>query len=83
MKTVWVCVITHKYGEDISAHATEESALAEVDAYVEEWWEREMGKDAPMPEAAAERRDAYFEKTMESEFFNVEDVVLKGEPDDN
>lgn len=58
---IWLLAIEHRHGTDHWACATEEVALAHLDAYIEEWWTQEVG-DEPIPEDRVDRIIRYFER---------------------
>jgi len=39
MNSVWVLTILHRHGQDITIHATQDSAHRWLHNYVEEWWD--------------------------------------------
>jgi hypothetical protein len=46
---VYVLVIDHKHGTDVSAYATEEKLNAALFAYCDQWWDREYGSEDRPP----------------------------------
>jgi hypothetical protein len=63
-RTVWVLQVSHRHGEDLSCHSTEQRAKAALAEYCEEWWEHEV-QDKPMPEDPQERIKLYYEEVGE------------------
>lgn len=55
---VFVLVISHKHGEDVSVHRTNEGAMEELYQFVQEWWESRM--EGPLPSDKADAISAYF-----------------------
>ena len=39
---VYVLVIDHRHGSDVSVYATQEAAAASIEAYCREWWAQEV-----------------------------------------
>lgn len=65
---VWILSITHKHGTDLTAYRKEASARQALWAFVESWWDDEMGKDTPFPDDNAEAIAAYFEKVEDESY---------------
>ena len=81
---VWVLNIDHQHGNNISVHATEAGAVAELYEYVSDFWEQETAREdfltnpeIPMDQQEAIR--AYF-TLWTDEYYSIEEhVVLQGE----
>jgi hypothetical protein len=78
---VFVLVIEHRHGNNITAHRTEDGARAWVRSYVGDWWDQEIngGKDEAdallIPEDDAEAIRHYFEN-VEGEFYEIAPTAL-------
>lgn len=69
---IWLLHITHKHGDNYSAHASREGAEAAMESYCREWWE-----EGPVPtENLVER---YFEEFAGMEFGQIEELSVEGE----
>lgn len=71
---LWVLMITTRHGHDITLHQTQEGAQAELLAYVNDNWDREM-QDTPKPSRRAERVSTYFNTIQEAggdEFYDLD-----------
>lgn len=65
---VYVLLITHRFGTDVTVHTTRRAARDDLHAYVQEEWERELGGTMPVdPDEAIAR---YFED-VEDEFYEL------------
>jgi hypothetical protein len=49
MTTVYVLIIDHKHGRDVSVHETDVDANIQVEHFARDWWSTD-GPDEPMPE---------------------------------
>jgi len=70
MKHVYILAVNHRHGENLSAHATEESAEQALFDYVEDEWGGEI--DAPFPQEKTQKEivDEYFER-VEREYADI------------
>ena len=70
MRSIWVLIVNHKHGRNVSTHATEELAHRELFAYVTEWWDAEMAETAKQLGKlnAAEAIAAYFARVEAIQF---------------
>ncbi len=81
--TVYVLIITHKYGENVSTHSTSKLAQSELYEFVEEWW-GDCGDMHDLPETPPKDHkqaiDAYFKHQMEHtsspESYAIEETSL-------
>lgn len=64
---VWVTMIEYRHDADtyVRVHRSKLSAREAVEAYVKDWWDREL-PDFEMPDNLEARVDEYFERTDES-----------------
>jgi hypothetical protein len=60
---VWVVIIEHREGQDVTAHQTMQGARDYLAAYCAEWWKDV--NDAPPPSDPGELIFAYFEACSE------------------
>ena len=82
IKNVWVLVIDHEHGTNISAHATEDGAKYALYEYCREWWDdaisEQYGKLADLSRDAA--IDAYFDchnTCLDSEWYILEESKIE------
>lgn len=69
-REVWVLAINHRHGVDTFAHASEAAAHAQLDDYVQTWWDDEVvGHD--MPEDSEERIRLYFGEFVPAESYEI------------
>jgi hypothetical protein len=65
MKLIWIAVITHKFGANFYAAATEALLYKVIrDEFVEQWWDEGAGTgggNGPMPDDPQEAVLQYFE----------------------
>ena len=74
MNTVYVLVITTKYGQDISAWTNREKAIDALYEYVTEWWDFDDDLESmPNKESAI---DMYFD-SFDSEFYDMAELEIK------
>ncbi len=66
---VYLLVIDHKRGTDISAHRTAEGAANALRAYCADWWDKESG-GKPRP-SDNDLIDSYFTETDYSENYEI------------
>lgn len=83
MSKVLICVLSidHKHGTDVKAYASEASAMADLRAYVDRWWDHEFGVDIVKPDDPDERVRIYFEEMQEGrhpESYRLEACELHG-----
>jgi len=75
---VWVLVIEHDHGLDVSAHADEQHARDALAAYVEQWWDHEIDRECDaMPAERDKAIEAYFE-IVEGESYLLQEVTVRG-----
>lgn len=78
---VWVLVIEHDHGLNVSAHADEQHARDALAAYVEQWWDHEVDgddwEDDAMPAERDKAIEAYFE-IVEGESYLLQEVTVLG-----
>jgi hypothetical protein len=71
---VHVVTIEHKYSTDITVHLTSEGAVARMNEYADEWWEREFpGKAKPADDKIGE---VYFDN-IDGEYCNIEECEVQ------
>lgn len=71
---VWTLLIEHDQGHALTVHPTEDAATDLLNAYVVEWWEREIpGKRMPTDPKKAIK--SYFDK-VDRESFSIEPHFL-------
>ena len=79
--SVWVLIIEHAYGRNVSTHRSEAAAVNACAEYAREWWSKERipGKKPKDPQTLIDR---YFEHTQHSiggdEYYVIEHTILKG-----
>lgn len=79
-REVWVLTINHNHGLDTFAHACEAAAYAQLDAYVQKWWEHEV-TGHELPDDPDERIRAYFDEFVPHESFAISCLPLPaGQP---
>lgn len=78
---VFVLVIEHRHGFDVTAHRTQDGALDTVHGYVAQWWDQEINggraDKTPMPADRDEAIRDYFEM-VEGEWHTVTATVVAG-----
>lgn len=74
--TFWVLTIDNESGIQPSVHRTRDGAYQELDDYVQEWWEKELGDD-PMPDDQFERIRYYFDN-VEGELAEIDECEVQG-----
>jgi hypothetical protein len=78
---IHLLVIDHRHGRDYWVFTTEEAACAQLDAYVQDWWEKEMD-EAPMPDDPDERSEQYFD-CNEDESFDIVGLEVQGQGEED
>jgi predicted RNase H-like HicB family nuclease len=73
---VWVVTVTQPEGCFVAVCETEEVAQQELQKYVGDWWEHEMGSDEVMPTDPQEAIDSYFESVEGEEGYISECDIL-------
>lgn len=73
---VFVFLVRHGHGHDISVHETDLGARVALETYAREWWNKEMPRDTaghppPMPADPENLVAAYF-KTVKGETWAIE-----------
>jgi hypothetical protein len=71
---VWTCLITHKHGDDMTVHASQEQAQATAAEFARQFWQDRADKEATEdPDALSNEDciDAYFNGHT-SEFLQIE-----------
>lgn len=63
--SLWLLIVEHVHGHDLSIHLDEEAARGELRSYVEQWWEQD-GPSRAIPADYLEAVTAYFEASSES-----------------
>lgn len=74
MNSVFVVIIDHAHGTNVSVHATETGAMDAVFAYVDQEWESEglLEKEGPIDNFSTEKAiELYFEEMEDSETWDV------------
>lgn len=69
----WLLRIEHKHGDNLYLKSTEKLAKKELERYVREWWEQEMGRKVPA-RLSDDDIDEYFERS--EEFWGIEEIEL-------
>ena len=82
---IWILIIQHKYGDNISAFQTQEEANTELYTYVENNWcshlEDEQGPiTAIAQDKAIEHYFEYYNQLLDWEFFTLDSVELTAKP---
>lgn len=77
---VTVLVISHRYGDSISAYASQELAWEDLENYCRYWWESEL-PDEPMPAEDEDIVTDYFD-LVGNEWWEMEtvEIIEKVEP---
>jgi hypothetical protein len=80
---VWILVISHRYGDDITAYGTQELAWATLVDYVRDWWDHETkgrdfdeGEDPSCPEDDTEAVEQYF-NLVDDEFYSIQELTVQ------
>ena len=60
---------------EVTVHATEEEALDALCAFVDDWWNDEVGSDVEPPEDRDERINEYFNVAFDA--YNIQPVCLE------
>lgn len=69
---VYVLVISHRHGDNVTVHTTEEGAHGELAAYCDERWNSwEHPTTATKPEDNQELIDGYFETVSGDESYEI------------
>ena len=79
--TVYLLTVEHRLSADHWACATKAVAFAQLDNYVQEWWQDEMDGVA-MPDGPRERVQLYFEHLDaldRPEYWSIESLELQPE----
>jgi hypothetical protein len=77
---VWVLIVDHKHGTNVTAHPTREAAESANRDYCDEWWDREFGAETrPSGDQIAAE---YWRRMSErgEEWHLIEECELKGVP---
>lgn len=77
MEKVWLLMITHRHGVDVSVYASPADAEFGLSRYVGEWWETD-GPDETMPEDKTEAIAAYFAWDGADEDYSIKEKVVLG-----
>jgi hypothetical protein len=75
MHNIWIVHISHQHGDGFALFGNQKAAFDDVVAYVDEWWEEELG-DEPLPDDAMRRVTRYFEKVGDRESFTISEFQL-------
>ena len=77
-ETVVLVAVSHRHGENLSAHATSVGTWRELAAYAREWW-HEVADDLSLPSPPQDNEEAvkaYF-GAHECEHYTLESVPLQ------
>jgi hypothetical protein len=74
MSNVWVLTILHRHGQDITVHATPDSAQRWLHNYVDEWW-HELDINRHVDESLVPRTRTSEGDLVLTNFEDVEDPV--------
>lgn len=72
---VWVLVIEHRHGTDLTAHRTEERARQWLGEWVEQWWHEVADKVGDLPATATDAIGVYFE-ARDDEFYSLTETSV-------
>lgn len=81
-QTVWVLHISHRHGDEITLHATYDSAWKELVEFAGNYWDddaavnRLENEPKPLPEKDQEIVDGYFDGN-EYEFYEIEKRLVR------
>ena len=82
---IWLLAISHRHGVNYYACTSQELALQELDAYVQQWWDYELTnaeQDAPpLPDGRDERIETYFRGMEDHAFdesYTIEELKVIG-----
>lgn len=77
---VWVAVVDHRHGSNVTVADTREAGFAVIHEFVTEWWPTEMGPDETIPEDPQEAIDAYFEHVDDESYTLTASSVMTSRP---
>ena len=73
---VWVLIIEHRHGTEVTTHKTDTGAWAQLAAYVNDWWVDEM-PNVTKPDNNDEAIDTYFgENGARDEYYSIQPTEL-------
>ena len=73
-ENMWVLMVEHRHGTDVSIHRTEQGAKDALTVYVDYWWGREF-PGAAAPADDNERVTEYFER-IHDEFHTINEAPV-------
>ena len=76
MKNIWVLHISHKYGNNLSAHKTKRGARKTLLDYTTKWWSQ-FCDDAPQPKRDDDKIALYFENASGYECYELTELTLE------
>lgn len=76
--TVYVLIIENNHGNDVTVHATEDSAFRTVAEYCREWWDHDHPED-PAPPIPDNDRDVVisYYSGNEHEFYSIDEQKVR------
>ena len=73
---IWVLVITHKHGEDVTAYRSEVLMKHGLAEFCRQWWSKEFGIEKPMPKDDDALVNQYFFQVSETEQYDFHECDL-------